>query len=137
MTCILLSRLRSTLLRRSRPFKEACVVPNKLLKRVDVGKHGAMVVSFSRSGHLLAVAAAASSGGGGAYHLRIYDPDLSVEVAAAAYCHQGPIYEVKWSLNDRYLLTASGDGCVKVWDLLGGNQILWKYTKYTCNNPQY
>lgn len=113
-------RLRSVLLRRSRPFKEPCVVPDKLLRRLDVGKFGAMVVAFSRSGHLLAVAAAASTGsGGGAYHLRLFDPDLLVEVAAAAYCHQGPIYELRWSLNDRYLLSCSGDGTVKVWDLLG------------------
>jgi WD40 repeat protein len=91
-----------------------------------------MAVAFSRSGHLLAVAAAASTGGGGAYHLRIYDPDLLVEVAAAAYCHQGPIYEVKWSLNDRYLLTCSGDGCVKVWDLLGMYVcVIYNYYKYS------
>ena len=49
-----LSRLRSALLKRTRASREPCVVPDKLLYRVDVGNEGAMVVSFSHSGHILA-----------------------------------------------------------------------------------
>jgi hypothetical protein len=49
-----LSRLRSALLQRTRGAREPCVVPDKVLYRIDAGTEGAMVVSFSHSGHILA-----------------------------------------------------------------------------------
>ena len=50
-----LARLRSSLLKRTRGPREPCVVPDKLVYRVDVGGNdGAMVVAFSHSGHVLA-----------------------------------------------------------------------------------
>lgn len=56
-----LMKLRSALLKRTRTAREQCVVPDKLLYRYDVGEEGAMVVSFSSSGHILAIAARGSS----------------------------------------------------------------------------
>jgi len=56
-----LMKLRSALLKRSRTAREQCVVPDKLLYRYDVGEEGAMVVCFSSSGHILAIAAKGSS----------------------------------------------------------------------------
>lgn len=56
-----LMKLRSALLKRIRTAREQCVVPDKLLYRYDVGEEGAMVVSFSSSGHILAIAARGSS----------------------------------------------------------------------------
>lgn len=32
--------------------------------------------------------------------------------------HHAVIYEIKWTRNDRYLLTVSGDGTCKVWDMI-------------------
>lgn len=52
-----LTKLRSALLKRTRGTREPCVVPDKLLQRIDVGPEGALVVSFSHSGHILAIAA--------------------------------------------------------------------------------
>jgi hypothetical protein len=49
-----LSKLRSALLKRNRGTREPCVIPDKLLYRVDVGNEGALCVSFSHSGHVLA-----------------------------------------------------------------------------------
>ena len=31
--------------------------------------------------------------------------------------HHGPIYELKWSRDDKFLLSCSGDGTSKVWDM--------------------
>lgn len=82
------------------------------------------MVSFSQSGHLLAIACkavAASvplSSQGTVYSLRLFDTDVNEEVWAEPAAHHGVIYEVKWSKDDRYLLTCSGDGTCKVWDLL-------------------
>lgn len=41
-------------MRRSRGTKDACVVPDKFLSRIEVGLEGAMAAAFSHSGHLLA-----------------------------------------------------------------------------------
>ena len=49
-----LSKLRSALLKRTRGLQEPCVVPEKLLQRIDVGGEGALAISFSHSGHILA-----------------------------------------------------------------------------------
>lgn len=49
-----LTKLRTALLKRTRGNREPCVVPDKLLQRIDVGGDGALVVSFSHSGHILA-----------------------------------------------------------------------------------
>lgn len=56
-----LNKLRTSMLKRSRNNREPCVVPDKLLYRYDVGDEGAMVVSFSNSGHILAIASKGQS----------------------------------------------------------------------------
>lgn len=52
------------------------------------------------------------------YSLKLYDTDSNEEVWAEDAAHHGVIYEARWSRDDRYLLTCSGDGTAKVWDLL-------------------
>jgi WD40 repeat protein len=120
-----LTRLRSALLKRTRGHREPCVVPDKLVSRLDVGAEGAMVVSFSHSGHILAVAAKTAdaaavplSTDATTYSLVLYDTDLNEQVWVEEAAHHGVIYEIKWTKNDRYLLTCSGDGTCKVWDML-------------------
>jgi len=112
------TRLRAALLRRTRLSREPCVVPDRLLKRLEVGPGGALSSAFSHSGHLLALACPAVAASSSSYHLRLVDPDLQVEVALALHAHKGQVYQLSWSLNDRFLLSCSGDGLVKVWDLL-------------------
>ncbi len=48
------TKLRAAAMRRSRGTKDACVVPDKFLSRIEVGLEGAMAAAFSHSGHLLA-----------------------------------------------------------------------------------
>ncbi len=52
-------KLKNAALRRTRGPKDPCYVPDRFLYRLDVGPDGAMVVAFSNSGHLLAVASRA------------------------------------------------------------------------------
>lgn len=52
------------------------------------------------------------------YSIRLYDTDFDEEVWCEEAAHQAVIYELKWSKNDRYLLSCSGDATCKVWDLL-------------------
>jgi hypothetical protein len=52
-------KLKSAALRRTRGPKDSCYVPDRLLYRLDVGPDGAMVVAYSNTGHLLAIASRA------------------------------------------------------------------------------
>lgn len=52
------------------------------------------------------------------YSIILYDTDLKEEVWVEDAAHHGPIYELKWSRDDRFLLSCSGDGTCKVWDML-------------------
>eukprot|EP01029_Cantina_marsupialis_P028184 TRINITY_DN775831_c0_g1_i1.p1 TRINITY_DN775831_c0_g1~~TRINITY_DN775831_c0_g1_i1.p1 ORF type:complete len:466 (+),score=137.01 TRINITY_DN775831_c0_g1_i1:81-1478(+) len=46
--------------------------------------------------------------------------------------HNGPIFSVKWSANDKYILTASNDHTVAVWDSQSG-ELVQKFTNH--NDP--
>jgi len=122
--------VRTSVLERSRASSEPCVPPNRLLHRLHVGPEGAMVVAFSHCGSFLAVAApsipitAPLSGSshtsphtGCMYALKIFDPDIGVELFSDPVAHHGVIYEIKWSLLDTFLVTCSGDGRCKVWEV--------------------
>lgn len=52
-------KMKSAALRRTRGPKDPCYVPDRFLYRLEVGPDGAMVVAFSNTGHLLAVASRA------------------------------------------------------------------------------
>jgi WD40 repeat protein len=52
------------------------------------------------------------------YSITLYDTDLREEVWVESAAHHGPIYELKWSRDDQFLLSCSGDGTCKVWDML-------------------
>lgn len=52
------------------------------------------------------------------YSIILYDTDLKEEVWVEDAAHHGPIYDLKWSRDDRFLLSCSGDGTCKVWDML-------------------
>lgn len=51
------------------------------------------------------------------YSIILYDTDLKEEVWVEDAAHHGPIYDLKWSRDDRCLLSCSGDGTCKVWDM--------------------
>jgi WD40 repeat protein len=62
------------------------------------------------------------------YSLRLYDPDLDEEVWIDEAAHHGIIYDMKWSKNDRFLLTCSNDSSCKVWDLLALHPLMQQYS---------
>eukprot|EP01031_Cornospumella_fuschlensis_P028670 gene28670-34614_t len=114
---------RGSALRRVRRGEDACIVPHKFLRRLDVGPDGAMVTAFSHCGHLLAIACRFDTQSSPLYSqdyiysIILYDPDSDEEVWADYVAHYGVIYQLSWSKNDRYLITCSGDGTAKVYDL--------------------
>jgi len=127
-----MSKAKAATIKRTRGPREACVVPDRLVHRLEVGPEGAMVVAFSKSGHLLAVAArchqlslpfsAASISSpypGNTHCLRLFDTDTGMEVWSDTSAHYGVVYDIKWSADDSYVLTASSDGTCKVYDTWG------------------
>jgi WD40 repeat protein len=62
------------------------------------------------------------------YSLRLYDADLDEEVWLDEAAHHGIIYDMKWSKNDRFLLTCSNDSSCKVWDLLALHPLMQQYS---------
>ena len=49
------------------------------------------------------------------FSLKLYCPDSGVEVWSDNSAHHGVVYDIKWSKDDHYLLTCSGDGTCKLW----------------------
>lgn len=118
------NHLRSTAINRTRKTRDLCTLPDRFLTRMEVGPEGAMVISFSHSGHLLAIVSRITNFLSDnvntqdvVYSLQLYDSDLDEEIWSEETSHHGVIYAIQWSKNDRYLLTCSGDGSCKVWDL--------------------
>lgn len=96
---------------RKRGRHEPCLLPDKLLHRLTAGTMGASAVRFSNSGRQLAVACCSDK----VFVVRIYNPEtghLSHELRPA---HFSVIYEVRWSDDDRHLISASGDGTCHIW----------------------
>ncbi len=124
------TKAKTFAIKRLRGPTEPCSCPDKLLHRLEVGPDGAMTIQYSHSGHLLAIAAktanvpapytgdlSSSSILGESYSLRLVDTDTGEEVWSQTIAHHGVIYSISWSLDNSYLVTASGDGTVKVWDV--------------------
>lgn len=51
------------------------------------------------------------------YSVSLYDTDLDEEVWVEPAAHHGVVYEIRWTRDDRYMLSCSGDGTCKVWDM--------------------
>ena len=49
----------------------------------------------------------------------IFDSDTGEKVWEDTRAHYGIVYQIRWSLDDRYLITASADGSVNLWDTAG------------------
>lgn len=61
------------------------------------------------------------------YSLLLYDTDLDEEVWSEEVAHHAVIYELRWSKNDRYLLSCAADGTAKVWDLIALHPLMSLY----------
>lgn len=62
------------------------------------------------------------------YSLRLYDTDLDEEIWVEEVAHHAIIYDLKWSKNDRFLISCSGDGTCKIWDFLAFSPVLSQYS---------
>lgn len=97
-----------------------CVAPTRLLCRRAVGRDGAFTVRYSHSGRYLAVAAC-----DGEHHFPIQIYDMDAEEGCAVLKgpelsgHVSIVYDLNWSEDDRFLVSASADGTARVWALEG------------------
>lgn len=99
---------------------EPCHPPNTFLSGLPTGSWGAMALSFSPDGSLLAV----GCGDDLNYPLRIFDvevPGKPREIVSLQW-HGSVIYQLSWSPDSQWLASASGDGTACVWWIPHGSQ---------------
>ncbi|XP_030345631.1 jouberin isoform X2 [Strigops habroptila] len=100
------------------PFKwtrlpgQACRIPNKLLFSLRGGELGCFCIRFSHDGKTLAAACAGRNG----YPIILYEIP-SGQLLREFYGHLNIVYDLCWSKDNQYLLTASSDGMVRMWKI--------------------
>ena len=52
------------------------------------------------------------------YSLRLFDTDSGKEVWSTTAAHHGVIYSLSWNADDSALLSTSGDGTAKIWNVV-------------------
>ncbi|QDZ18097.1 WD40 repeat domain-containing protein [Chloropicon primus] len=94
----------------ARKAHELCKIPNSLGQYLADSARGTTYVAFANQGKFIAVACADLS----LYSVRIFNLQTLSEEAVLTV-HHDTIYEISWSSNDKYLVTASSDHTAKVW----------------------
>ena len=94
----------------ARKAQDLCKIPNSLGQYLADSARGTTYVSFANQGKFIAVACADIS----LYTVRIFNLQSLSEVAVLTV-HHDTIYEMNWSSNDNYLVSASSDHTAKVW----------------------
>ncbi|KAM6433682.1 jouberin [Rhynochetos jubatus] len=100
------------------PFKwtrlpgQACHIPNKHLFSLRGGDMGCFCIRFSHDGRTLAAACAGRNG----YPIVLYEIP-SGQFLREFYGHLNIVYDLCWSKDNQYLLTASSDGTVRMWKI--------------------
>ncbi|XP_054991598.1 jouberin isoform X2 [Sorex araneus] len=89
---------------------QACRVPNKHLFSLKAGERGCFCLAFSHNGRILAAACASRDG----YPVFLYEIP-SGRFMRELCGHLNIIYDLCWSKDDRYILTASSDGTARIW----------------------
>ncbi|XP_036104343.1 jouberin isoform X3 [Molossus molossus] len=89
---------------------QACRIPNKHLFSLNAGERGCFCLSFSHNGRILAAACASRDG----YPIILYEIP-SGRFMRELCGHLNIIYDLCWSKDDRYILTASSDGTARIW----------------------
>ncbi|KAM5325634.1 jouberin isoform 2-T3 [Glossophaga mutica] len=89
---------------------QACRIPNKHLFSLNAGERGCFCLSFSHNGRILAAACASRDG----YPIILYEIP-SGRFLRELCGHLNIIYDLCWSEDDRYILTASADGTARIW----------------------
>ncbi|XP_070413402.1 jouberin isoform X17 [Equus przewalskii] len=89
---------------------QACRIPNKHLFSLNAGERGCFCLAFSHNGRILAAACASRDG----YPIILYEIP-SGRFMRELCGHLNIIYDLCWSKDDRYVLTASSDGTARIW----------------------
>uniref|UniRef100_A0A452SM43 Abelson helper integration site 1 n=1 Tax=Ursus americanus TaxID=9643 RepID=A0A452SM43_URSAM len=89
---------------------QACRIPNKHLFSLNAGERGCFCLAFSHNGRILAAACASRDG----YPVILYEIP-SGRFMRELCGHLNIIYDLCWSNDDRYILTASSDGTARIW----------------------
>lgn len=93
-----------------RSANKLCKVPTILARQIPMPNLGVHTLTFNRNGDLL-VAAVREDSGYSIYYYELENYSLIRKFSA----HQEIIYELQFSFDDGLMLSASGDGMVKVW----------------------
>ncbi|XP_058422207.1 jouberin isoform X5 [Diceros bicornis minor] len=89
---------------------QACRIPNKHLFSLNAGERGCFCLAFSHNGRIIAAACASRDG----YPIILYEIP-SGRFMRELRGHLNIIYDLCWSKDDRYVLTASSDGTARIW----------------------
>lgn len=89
---------------------QACRIPNKQLFSLNAGERGCFCLAFSHNGRILAAACASRDG----YPIMLYEIP-SGRFMKELFGHLNIIYDLCWSRDDHYILTASSDGTARIW----------------------
>ncbi|KAK2496056.1 hypothetical protein MC885_001042 [Smutsia gigantea] len=89
---------------------QACRIPNKHLFSLNAGERGCFCLAFSHNGRILAAACASRDG----YPIILYEIP-SGRFMRELCGHLNIIYDLCWSKDNRYILTASSDGTARIW----------------------
>ena len=96
--------------RRPRRAHERCVIPNSLMSVVETGSRGCSRITYSHSGEYIAAACGMHE------HFVVKVLDAYTGTLLLSFMgHYEIVYDLSWSVNDDYLVSASSDLTVMVW----------------------
>ena len=110
-------------------------LPNRILHKFESEDQGAFKLKFSHKGKYLA---ACCTLGNGKTIVKIFDvEDEMDQLKVVLQGHNDLIHDIDWSLDDKYLVTGSADGCCKVWNLEKINITSQDKLNYADNNKLF
>lgn len=88
-------------------------MPDTLVGKYQSEAQGVFKLKFSNQGKYLAAACTLENG---KTIVKIYDVE-SDELQIIIRGHNDLIHDISWSFNDNFLVTASADGSVRIWNM--------------------
>ncbi len=93
--------------------EEGSILPKKLHKTLETEHFGCLALKFSNSGRFLAFSCTKEN-----YitFIQVYDLEDDI-LHCCFYLHQKLIHDLNWSPNDQFLVSASADRTIKLFEL--------------------